>query len=193
MLRKILFILFLLYNTITYSQIEYNYNVINKKQQDSILMNEINNFIKKVYNSKYMIFVIHGYKSDTIKNSFLFSMSYILNDYDYERVNPEYYFELDNKIILVYISNNFNISNFNVFNPQMINESFKKKVINTLSSSERASATYEPPALLYCQKERKVKCTFYKHVEEIPLEISPYSKDKWIPLNYKDYIKKVDY
>ena len=165
----------------------------NIKKNDSILLAETAKYIEKEYDSKYMVFVIHGYESDSSKNSFCFSIRYILNDYDYEGIDPTYYFELNNKIVLVMTSNTFNISNFNVFKPQKINNELKEKAINTLSPISRGSATYEPSGLIYCKVGDRIESTYYKNADDIPFEKSIRAKRKRRPANSNEYFKKVDW
>ena len=142
---------------------------------DTLLRNKVINFIDTINKfyinyDKHAVFVIKSFNVDTNRN-FCFSMSFILNAYEYKYIEPNYYFKYQDNIVLISFGNMFDKSIFNVFLPEKINAETKIKIMDKLCPKEEA-ATYEPPGFLICRINDNIKDTFFENADEIPLEES---------------------
>ena len=147
---------------------------------DTLLVTETLKFIDRINkeyinNSRFAVFVIRGIESDSSSN-FCLTLSYIMNSYEYEFVEPQYFFKLNDNFVLISVSNSFDINLFDGFSPMKITSIEMEIIINTLFPKEIGGITYTAQALQYCQVKDRVNKTFFEDSEKLPRWKSIYRK-----------------
>jgi hypothetical protein len=146
---------------------------------DSLIYIESREFINKVNenyinNSKYAVFVIRGIETDTAKNSFSFSLSYILNSYNYNSVSPSHYFFIDTNLIIIALNYNFDIKYLDFFKPEKISEKERIMIQKKLFPKEIGGITYSSKGLLIIKSKDEVTSIFFKDSDLMPRDSQRY-------------------
>lgn len=169
-LSPVIVILFLLFISCTSSIYCQSFN---PEKTDSLIYSEVREFIDKVNNhyirnSRYAVFILKGIESDSSNKSFVFSMSYMLNSYDYNKASSSHFFYINTNLVIVKNNNKFNIECLKMFDLKKITEIEQTLIQKKLFPQERGGITYSPQGLILTKHQNKVESVFYKHADFMP-------------------------
>jgi hypothetical protein len=124
---------------------------------------ETNNFI-----DQFVVYVISVNKNDSNQKGFCFTLGYIMNSYEYNTVQKDYYFNLDKEIVLVGLSKEVNKEDLQEFDLQELDKISRIKIAQKLYPQVIGGYTYQPSGMIYCKDGEEIESTYYENADEIP-------------------------
>lgn len=153
------------------------------KDSSRTLHFQISNFISTVksqgneFSNQFKVYVLYVYKNDSLDKGFNATISYIMNSYDYKDIQPKYFVETDNDIIIIKTDDLFKINNLKELNVQKITRYNEPKLVQKLFPGELGGVSYQPPSLsMRIVNGVVVNSISYENSDEMPISKSIYAK-----------------
>ncbi len=148
--------------------------------QGEVLKRETSSFIDTVktdfrsQDSIHLVFVTNIYSNS--KSDFSFTLGYILNSGDMSYIEPNYFFNIKNQIVLVRIDPLTNKTIMKELKMKKITKAEKVKILKKLFPSESGGYIGMHWGLIYSENEQGYIKKFFHNENEIPFEKSIYNK-----------------
>lgn len=144
-------------------------------QNSKNLKHEISNFIDSLRSNdipinKYAVFVLVGAIDNYLSKSNCFSVGYILNEFDYKYVEPNYFFKIGDKYVISRLNCSPDSLLYTGIDFKAIDTQSKAEILNTLYPTRKGGFTYEPQSIIFCIKGRNISWEYYDLSDFMPLK-----------------------
>jgi hypothetical protein len=156
-----------------------------KNKNADIFLKETTSFIDSIKsgndigNGLYTVYVAYLYHVN--KPDFCFTLGYILNSYEFNIIDADYYITVDSEIVLITTEGKtpdlFLINELKRLNVQQFDSfdySKQVRIVQKLYPKDVGSITYEPPGITVSIKDCLIDKKVYKSATDIPEKMSVY-------------------
>jgi hypothetical protein len=141
-----------------------NYNVFKKQVVEFINLSKT----KTIFNGKYNVYCVNLHINNLDTNSYCFTMTYIMNEYDINLINSMYFLYIDSDIVLINERSWFNRIFFN----EMASAD-KHEIIDKLMPNERGFISGIVGGLIFCSYNGHSHKVLYRNSDDMPSKLSP--------------------
>lgn len=129
----------------------------------------------------YYVFVLRFYHLDEHLLDISFTLSFIINSYDFDEVTPSYYFKLGKDVILVQNDTSFvkelDSEQLKDLNFKRINDSDRSEIIKMLYPADHSkSILLHPCSLVFSTMACKTDIEYYDYFDDVPVDRMIYYK-----------------
>ncbi|MCC7333045.1 MAG: hypothetical protein IT232_10615 [Flavobacteriales bacterium] len=122
--------------------------------------------------NQFIVYVISVYKNDSNQKGYCFTLGYIMNSYEYNTVQKDFYFNIGEEIILVGLSEEVNKEDLLHFDLQELDKTSRIKIAQKLYPQAIGGFTYQASGMIYCKDGEKIESTYYENADQIPFNKS---------------------
>lgn len=148
------------------------------QKQSRLIVGEIKTFIDTVKQTSYLnglhnVYVIRFFEGDVKSKELCFTLGVIINSSSLDLITAQYYFKMNDEIVVMNFNNTKAINYFGGCNLQKVDSSSRSDIMNKLCPNSRGVyITNTSKGVVCCFNGDNIEKIFYKNSDLIPEEAS---------------------